>query len=141
MATIHFWEKPGCQTHARQKAALRAAGHEVVAHDLFHEHWTPMRLLDFFIDLPIADWFNPAAPQVKSGEITPDLFDTTSALQAMIAEPLLIRRPLLEVGSARVVGFDSQQVAALTGAVTLQTPQPQTHFRANAPTKPKHQAH
>jgi nitrogenase-associated protein len=115
VALIHFWEKPGCQTNARQKAELRAAGHELVVHNLLDESWTAVRLLDFFIDLPITDWFNMNAPKVKSGEIVPGLFDTTSALHAMIAEPLLIRRPLLEIENIRIVGFDGYRISELLG--------------------------
>jgi len=115
MATVHFWGKPGCQTNARQQAILRAAGHELILHNLLHEAWSPQRLLDFFIDLPVKAWFNMNAPKVKSGEISPDLFDTSSALKAMIAEPLLIRRPLIEIGTIRLAGFDSARLDALIG--------------------------
>lgn len=110
MTTIHFWEKPGCQTNARQIDALRSAGHDLVVHDLLSEKWTANRLLDFFIDLPIDRWFNPNAPRVKSGELVPRMFDVGSALQAMISDPLLIRRPLMEIGSIRLAGFDSARM-------------------------------
>ena len=115
MATVQFWEKPGCRTNARQKLALQAAGHEVIVHDLLKEAWTPMRLLDFFIDLPIAEWFNLNAPQIKSGEISPGMYDIGSALRAMQAEPLLIRRPLIQIGRTCIAGFDTQRLDALIG--------------------------
>ncbi|MBS1208235.1 MAG: hypothetical protein H6R19_633 [Proteobacteria bacterium] len=115
MATVHFWGKPGCQTNIRQQAILRAAGHELILHDLLHEAWSPQRLLDFFIDLPVEAWFNMNAPKVKSGEISPDLFDTSSALKAMIAEPILIRRPLIEIGTVRLAGFDAARLETLIG--------------------------
>ena len=115
MALIHFWEKPGCQTNARQRAELIASGHQVVAHDLLGEAWTEMRLLDFFMDLPVAEWFNMNAPKIKSGEIIPGMFDTTSALHAMMADHLLIRRPLMEIGSTRIVGFNLEQLALAGG--------------------------
>ncbi|MDO6388055.1 MULTISPECIES: thioredoxin domain-containing protein [Uliginosibacterium] len=115
MATVHFWEKPGCRTNARQKVALLAAGHELIVHDLLREPWSAQRLLDFFIDLPVRDWFNHNAPRVKSGEVIPGMFDTSSALRAMIAEPLLIRRPLLQIGTTCVAGFDTERLDALIG--------------------------
>lgn len=113
MTTIHFWGKTGCQTNAQQIDSLRSAGHEVIVHDLLSENWTAQRLLDFFIDLPIERWFNPNAPKVKSGELVPAMFDTGSALQAMITEPLLIRRPLIEIGSTRMAGFNHAYIEAL----------------------------
>ena len=111
MSTIHFWWKPGCSTNTRQIAALRAAGHEVIVHDLLSEPWTPQRLLDFFIDLPVDRWFNPNAPRIKSGELVPGMFDTGSALKALIAEPLLIRRPLIEIGQVRLAGFEAARLS------------------------------
>ena len=116
MACVHFWAKPGCQTNARQQAALRAAGHELAVHDLLHEPWSAQRLLDFFIDLPIEAWFNLNAPAVKSGDVVPALFDSGSALRAMLAQPLLIRRPLIEVDGQRCVGFEHALVRQLLGS-------------------------
>ena len=93
MTTLIFYEKPGCTTNARQKRLLLDAGHEVIARDLLNELWTAQRLRDFFADLPVADWFNRAAPQLKSGEIDPARIDAQAALEMMLSDPLLIRRP------------------------------------------------
>lgn len=68
MATLTFYEKPGCQGNARQKALLRAAGHQLNVRNLLTEPWTPERLRQFFGALPVAQWFNRNAPAVKSGE-------------------------------------------------------------------------
>ena len=110
MARITFYEKPGCGNNTRQKALLSAAGHEVTAHNLLAEAWTPERLLAFFGDHPVADWFNRAAPRVKSGEIIPEQLDADTALQLMLKEPLLIRRPLIEADSRREIGFEQNRI-------------------------------
>lgn len=110
MAVLHFWHKPGCKTNARQIESLRAAGHIVHLRNLLTEPWTVQRLLDFFIDLPIEQWFNPAAPKIRSGELSPALFDSSTALHALIADPLLIRRPLIEGEGLRVAGFDAARL-------------------------------
>ncbi|OUC12219.1 MAG: hypothetical protein B0A82_23655 [Alkalinema sp. CACIAM 70d] len=115
MATILFYEKPGCLNNTRQKALLLAAGHKVVARNLLTESWTAARLQQFFGDLPVASWFNSSAPAVKSGAIVPKKLDATTALQLMIAEPLLIRRPLMQVGERCEVGFDIDRVEAWVG--------------------------
>lgn len=106
MATVVFYEKSGCSGNARQKALLQAAGHEVVARDLRQEKWTRMRLLNFLYHLPVAEWFNRNAPAVKCGEIVPEELDEATALGLLQSHPLLIRRPLLEVGEERMAGFD-----------------------------------
>ena len=41
--------------------------------------------------------------------------DEQTALALMLKEPLLIRRPLLEVGEQREVGFDVQKIDAWIG--------------------------
>ncbi|MEH2118028.1 nitrogenase-associated protein [Nostoc sp.] len=122
MARVIFYSKPGCQGGTKQKVLLTAAGHEVVAYDLLTEPWTVERLRSFFGDRPVAEWFNPSSPKIKSGEIVPEKTDAETALQLMLREPLLIRRPLLEIGDAsggqslrREVGFDIQKIDAWIG--------------------------
>lgn len=106
MARILFYGKPRCATNQSQRRLLEAAGHEVVAHDLLAEPWTASRLRAFFGELPVAAWFNPAAPKVKSGALDIQRMTPERALSMLLAEPVLIRRPLLEIGTRRIVGFD-----------------------------------
>lgn len=115
MATIVFYEKPGCGNNTRQKVWLAASGHTVLAKSILTEKWTAPRLRSFFGELPVAQWFNPAAPRVKSGEVNPAALDEQSALELMLAEPLLIRRPLMEVDGELRVGFDADTVNAWIG--------------------------
>ncbi|MBD8893323.1 ArsC/Spx/MgsR family protein [Roseibium litorale] len=113
MATVDFYEKPGCGTNARQKRALQQAGHTVSAHDLLSEPWTAERLRTFFGETPVASWFNPAAAQIKSGVVNPFDFAPDQALALMIEEPLLIRRPLVVALGQTCAGFDREPVLTL----------------------------
>ncbi|MBP2298156.1 ArsC/Spx/MgsR family protein [Azospirillum picis] len=115
MAEVVFYEKPGCGGNARQKAMLEQAGHRVIARDLLSEEWTPATLRPFFGNRPVAEWFNRAAPAVKSGEVVPEAMDEAAALAAMVARPLLVRRPLMRVGDRRECGFDTSLVDAWIG--------------------------
>jgi len=115
VARIEFYEKPGCAGNARQKALLAASGHQIESHNLLTAPWTPSSLRPFFGMRPVAEWFNRAAPQVKSGAIKPEAMTSEAALAAMIANPLLIRRPLMKVGERREAGFDQDLVAAWIG--------------------------
>jgi len=117
MTRITFYEKPGCGGNARQRAALQAAGHELERRDLLAEPWTAERLLDFLAPLPVADWFNRAAPRVRDGEIVPERLSREQALALLLAEPLLIRRPLMrrQDSGSRLVGFDPAAVEAWVG--------------------------
>ncbi|QWG14686.1 arsenate reductase family protein [Bradyrhizobium sediminis] len=115
MATIQFYQKPGCATNARQRRMLEAAGHTVIAKSLLAEPWTAEALRGFFGSTPVTAWFNPAAPRVKSGEIVPAKLDAASALALMLDDPLLIRRPLVETEGQRCAGFDREPVTTLLG--------------------------
>jgi nitrogenase-associated protein len=119
MATITFFEKTGCAGNARQKALLKASGHEVLARDLRKTQWTNIALLEFLIGLPVAQWFNASAPAIKSGEIVPAELDEPTALALIRDNPLLIRRPLLQVGDERKVGFDATAIDAWIGLQNL----------------------
>lgn len=110
MADITFYEKPGCGNNSKQKALLAAAGHQVLARNLLTESWTAQRLLEFFGKHPVADWFNRAAPRVKSGEIIPEQQGAKNALQLMLQDPLLIRRPLIEAEGRKEIGFDQELI-------------------------------
>ena len=48
MATVTFYEKPGCANNTRQKKLLAAAGHQVIAKDLLTEDWTATAFAGFF---------------------------------------------------------------------------------------------
>jgi nitrogenase-associated protein len=115
MATVIFYEKPGCGNNTKQKVWLAASGHTVLAKNLLIEKWTAERLRAFFGDMSVAQWFNPAAPKIKSGEVNPASFDEQSALELMLAEPLFIRRPLMEVDGVLRAGFDAKAVDAWLG--------------------------
>ena len=101
MARVIFYEKPGCAGNARQKSLLIASGHEVETRNLLTAPWDATTLRPFFNDKPIADWFNASSPRVKNGEVRPGELKPEVAIAMMIDDPLLIRRPLLQVGERR----------------------------------------
>jgi len=115
MATVIFYEKPGCGNNTRQKVWLASSGHTVLAKNILAEKWTKERLRPFFGRLPVVKWFNPAAPRIKSGELDPEAVDESEALALMLADPLLIRRPLMEADNVLSAGFDAREVDAWIG--------------------------
>ena len=120
MATVTFYEKPGCEGNARQKKLLAASGHTVQAKSLKAETWTAERLLAFFRDLPVTEWFNRSAPAIKARTIVPEQLCADDAMQLLLGDPLLIRRPLMEVGEERMVGFDTAAVDAWLGLADIE---------------------
>lgn len=123
MPTITFYEKPGCKGNLRQKTLLAAAGHTVQAKSLKTEPWTAERLMEFLGELPVTEWFNRAAPAIKAGEIVPENLEAHEALKLLLANPLLIRRPLMESDGKRMVGFDVAAVDAWLGLNGVELPE------------------
>lgn len=124
MSHIVFYEKPGCSGNARQRAVLQAAGHTLERRNLLTTHWTPEALLAFLAPLPVVQWFNQASPRVKAGEVVPAALTAEQALPLLLADPVLIRRPLMQHNNGqRLVGFD--MAAVQTFAPLPPTEQPQ----------------
>lgn len=107
---VIFYEKPGCINNTRQKQTLAAAGYEVDARDLLAEGWSVESLTPFFSGLEVKHWFNKSAPAVKSGDVVPETLSAEEALQMMVRDPLLIRRPLMIIEGCYYVGFDLEGV-------------------------------
>lgn len=115
MTVVHFYEKPGCLTNTKQKQWLVSAGLMLIVHDLLQEPWKENRqkLRTFFGTMPVKDWFNPSAPDIKSGLVNPENLDEQQAIELMVKQPLLIRRPLIEIEDKFYAGFDSDRLNAI----------------------------
>jgi nitrogenase-associated protein len=115
MAHVIFYENPSCAENAQQKARLLHSGHQVESRDLTTEPWSVSSLRPYFGERPLRDWFNPASPRVKSGEINLDAITPQSALVMMILDPSLIRGPLMRIGDHCEAGFDAGRLADWIG--------------------------
>ena len=103
---LDFYEKPGCINNRKQKELLQAAGFELNVRNLLTQPWQSQELRKYFEGLPLPQWFNPSAPRIKQEKIKPFLLSEEEALTEMVADPLLIRRPLIAHGEQRQAGFD-----------------------------------
>ena len=110
---VTFFEKPGCINNTRQKNMIAEAGHVVNALSLLTYQWDKEDLRSYFTGLEVRDWFNLTAPRIKNGEVNPAAIDSETALSEMIKDPLLIRRPLLEVNGTKACGFQNKLVELL----------------------------
>jgi nitrogenase-associated protein len=115
MNTLIFYEKPGCIGNQQQQALLRTQGVSFQTKDLLSTEWTADTLRPYFGDKPVAAWFNASAPKVKSGAILLDELSESEALALMIAEPILICRPLLDYAGIRQSGFTPGPVLTALG--------------------------
>jgi nitrogenase-associated protein len=119
MADVIFYEKPGCINNTKQKKLLTEAGYDVDARNLLTELWTKESLLEFFKSMPTNTWFNLSAPAIKAGAVNPDMLTADQAINCMIADPLLIRRPLIQVGDVKLVGFEPHKLAEVFTELNL----------------------
>ena len=71
--------------------------------------------MSFFVGLEPKYWFNLNAPAFSNGEIEPEQFDEQSAIEAMLKDHILIKRPLMIIGDVKIAGFDEETIDKLIG--------------------------
>ncbi len=115
MTRLWFYEKPGCVGNRNQLTLLRRLGYQPEVQNLLSQPWTAETLRPFFGSKPVSEWFNSTAPAVRNGAINISRLEPDQALRLMVAEPLLIRRPLLQYGAFRQSGFEPGPVLIALG--------------------------
>lgn len=105
-----FYEKPGCSGNARQKEILKSYGLEICEESLIDTKWTKESLKEFFSDLEVKEIFNIFAPKVKNGMIDISKLTLDEAIELMIEEPILIKRPLIDINGTKICGFDINKI-------------------------------
>jgi nitrogenase-associated protein len=115
MADIVFFEKPGCINGEKQKAILRAAGHILHCEDIISFPWNQEKLLEFVDGKDPVEMMNHTASAVKKGELVPEHLSFSEAVDMMVADPILIKRPLVEVNGLKIQGFMDGRLSPYLG--------------------------
>jgi len=115
MPVVLFYEKPKCVTNAKQKKELRQAGCLVIERNLLEHGLSSEELYEFLKPLHVKDWFNPNAPKIKNAEIDLKSMTPEIALDILVKEPLLIRRPLMVIGERKFCGFERKKIKKIFG--------------------------
>ena len=108
-----FYEKTGCSGNAKQKELLKSHNISFSVKSLLDTLWTKETLSEFFKGLEIKDIFNPFAPQIRDKEIDISKLSKDEAINLMIKNPILIKRPLLDINGIKVCGFDIEKINEL----------------------------
>ncbi|WP_368029213.1 ArsC/Spx/MgsR family protein [Arcobacter sp. s6] len=108
-----FYEKIGCNGNAKQKEVLKSHNISFTVKSLLDEKWTFETLSEYFKGLEVKDIFNPFAPQIKNEEINILSIKKDEAINLMIKEPILIKRPLLDINGIKLCGFNIEQINKL----------------------------
>lgn len=119
---VVFYEKTGCVGNAKQRRLLEQAGIRFDVKSMLDTPWTRGTLEPFFEGLEKTQIINPSAPKVKSGEVDVSQLSMDSLIELMIQEPILIKRPLIEVGSIKICGFDMEKLNAVLN-IALDAPE------------------
>jgi nitrogenase-associated protein len=122
MKLVVFYEKPFCAANAKQKQILRASGCTLIERNLLEHGLDADELRSFMGNKKVAEWFNPAAPAIKNGDILPNDLDEAMAMGLLMSDPILIRRPLMIIGSEKLCGFDAKKVAEILDRTVEEMP-------------------
>ena len=112
---IIFYEKTGCGGNQRKKELLKKHHISLDVRSLLEATWDEKSLTPFFEGLSVTEMINPFAPQVTNKEFDVSQFSKEALIAKMIQEPLLIKRPLLQIGEHKICGFDIAQINTLLG--------------------------
>jgi arsenate reductase (glutaredoxin) len=108
-----FYEKTGCSGNAKQKELLKSHNISFSVKSLLDTSWSKESLGEFFKGLDTKDIFNPFAPQIRDKEIDINSLSKDEAIELMIKNPILIKRPLLDINGVKVCGFDIEKINEL----------------------------
>jgi nitrogenase-associated protein len=108
-----FFEKSGCGGNARQKELLKKHNITFEVKDLLNTKWSYDDLVGYFEGLEIVDMFNSFAPQIRDKQIDISKLSFYEAINLMIRNPILIKRPLLDINGVKICGFDIEKINKL----------------------------
>ena len=108
-----FYEKTGCSGNAKQKELLKSHNISFSVKSLLDTPWTVETLSEFFKGLELIDIFNPFAPQIRDKQIDINTLSKDEAIELMIKNPILIKRPLLDINGIKLCGFNIKQINKL----------------------------
>jgi len=110
---VVFYEKTGCAGNKRQKELLMKNGISFETKSFLDTVWDYSSLNSFFENLKKEEMINQFAPQIKNELLDIDSLSKEELVELMCENPILIKRPLLEIGNTKICGFDIEKVNQL----------------------------
>ena len=107
MAKVRFYWKSTCSTCRNARSfILDELGAELDEHNYAKEPLTIDELKSIFRGADPRDYINPKSPAFKAMGLKGKSLTQAEALELMVQEPNLIKRPVTIVGRKIIVGFD-----------------------------------
>lgn len=107
---VIFYEKPGCAGNHRQKQLLQRNGIGFETKSILDTKWDSDTLRDFFKDLDNDDIVNKSAPKIKNNQIDILSLSKDQLIDIMCEDPILIKRPLIQIGDNKICGFNIKEI-------------------------------
>lgn len=114
--TLEIFGIKACDTMKKARTFLEARGLDYVFHDYKVEGITPERLGRWAAKVGWERLLNRSGTTFRKlpEEARADL-DEPKAIALMVAQPSMIKRPVLETGDRLLVGFDPKEYERLAG--------------------------
>jgi Spx/MgsR family transcriptional regulator len=116
---------PNCDTVKKARAWLAASGMDYRFHDFKRDGLPEARLRSWAAELGWQDLINRQGttwrklpPEQRHG------LDQDGAIRLMLALPSIIRRPVLDTGEARHLGFSDTRYQEILGSCPIRPPSP-----------------
>lgn len=104
MAKMIFFANNNCTSSCQKKELLLKAGNSLQCLDLLKQEWTRESLLPFVRGRDPLQIMDSSAEEIKSGAIDPLLLTFDKAVELMVASPVLIKGPLVQVDGLSIQG-------------------------------------
>lgn len=110
MAKVTFYWKPRCKTCREVKKFLENRGHELDVRDL-DEYPPPRSLLETHIDAKnVKAYLNTRSAAYRDNALKDDPPTKKGAIELMMRDPNLIKRPISVCGKVAVFGNDPDEL-------------------------------
>lgn len=119
---LTFYHKPGCINNEKQKGILRKQGFSLDERNLLEFGWDRETLTKVFKGYLVSEWFNASAPKIKDGSIRPGELTYDEAIDLILANPIYMKRPIIEIDNRYIVGFAASELEMMTGVLLGQLP-------------------
>jgi Spx/MgsR family transcriptional regulator len=114
--TIHFYGIPNCDTVKKARTWLGAKGSDYVFHDYKKEGADQDRVRGWVQAVGWENLLNRSGTTFRRLEPEQkERLDAEKAIRLMVAQPSLIKRPVVECEGGLLVGFDENEWSAKLG--------------------------
>jgi nitrogenase-associated protein len=108
--TVDFFQHNDCIGNEIQKKVLNDAGFELNIFSIFDINWRAEHLYLFFKNDPVYTWFNYSAPSLENKLFDPKCIEAKDAIEFMLKDKILIKRPLIHFNGEYCAGFETELV-------------------------------